>query len=336
MAKFCVYCGAPLEETSGQCPLCEREQPNLSEPKPMVWPTVKGEKAQKQTQQEPFAHAQEWLSQESPVWQEEPQDEQVPQQEKPPEERKEPLQPVQHQEQAQEAQAKAQDTCEVLSGEDKERQAAQPESSELLFSMKEEENPTADGQNAESEKHANETLQALHPEGGDEKEPEQVVQEDDFGEENDESRKKSEEAKRPAEHQAMQQAQSDEARQLEYENTFSEMLQDFSEEQEQNAAPPQPKYLPAATYEERPEPTTAGILGTLVLSMVPIVGWILLLVWAFDGQAAVFQKRLARALLLFKLILWLVLLIAGALTAYISYEIIQMSAYSAFAFSGMT
>ena len=73
-----------------------------------------------------------------------------------------------------------------------------------------------------------------------------------------------------------------------------------------------------------------------MLSMVPIVGWILLLVWAFDGQAAVFQKRLARALLLFKLILWLVLLIAGALTAYISYEIIQMSAYSAFAFSGMT
>ena len=121
-----------------------------------------------------------------------------------------------------------------------------------------------------------------------------------------------------------------------YLNSFSEMLQDFSEEQEQNAAPPQPKYLPAATYEERPEPTTAGILGTLVLSMVPIVGWILLLVWAFDGQAAVFQKRLARALLLFKLILWLVLLIAGALTAYISYEIIQMSAYSAFAFSGMT
>ena len=58
--------------------------------------------------------------------------------------------------------------------------------------------------------------------------------------------------------------------------------------------------------------------------------------WAFDGQAAVFQKRLARALLLFKLILCLVLLIAGALTAYISYEIIQMSAYSAFAFSGMT
>lgn len=311
MAKFCVYCGAPLEETSGQCPLCEREQPNLSEPKPMVWPTVKGEKSQKQTQQEPFAHAQEWLSQESPVWQEEPQDEQVPQ-------------------------AKAQDTCEVLSGEDKEQQAAQPEPSELLFSMKEEKNPTADGQNAESEKRANETLQALHPEGGNEKEPEQVVQEDDFGEENNESRKKSEEAKLPAEHQAMQQAQSDEARQLEYENTFSEMLQDFSEEQEQNAAPPQPKYLPAATYEERPEPTTAGILGTLVLSMVPIVGWILLLVWAFDGQAAVFQKRLARALLLFKLILWLVLLIAGALTAYISYEIIQMSAYSAFAFSGMT
>ena len=53
MAKFCVYCGAPLEQGSNLCPLCEREQPNLSVPKPMVWPSVKQEEVPKETQPQP-------------------------------------------------------------------------------------------------------------------------------------------------------------------------------------------------------------------------------------------------------------------------------------------
>ena len=85
-----------------------------------------------------------------------------------------------------------------------------------------------------------------------------------------------------------------------------------------------------ATYEEQPELTTAGILGMLVLAVLPVLGWIIMLVWAFDGQARPFQKRLARAILLFKLLLWLVFAVGAVLVGYLSYQLIEMSAFSAF------
>ena len=104
----------------------------------------------------------------------------------------------------------------------------------------------------------------------------------------------------------------------------------FSKEQEHEAKPPEPKYIPMATYEEQPELTTAGILGMLVLAVLPVLGWIIMLVWAFDDQARPFQKRLARAILLFKLLLWLVFAVGAVLVGYLSYQLIEMSAFSAF------
>lgn len=120
----------------------------------------------------------------------------------------------------------------------------------------------------------------------------------------------------------------------------------------QNPEPPRPKYMPAGAPAPRygnaaqgapyaagaapryapyqpPVPELLGVgstLGTLVVAFLPLIGWILLLVWAFDSTTAPNKKNLSRALLFYKLIgvavgivawvLIFVLVLAGGNSAY--------------------
>jgi len=100
-------------------------------------------------------------------------------------------------------------------------------------------------------------------------------------------------------------------------------------QQEPQQAPPQPTYNPnpapayqpqpqANNYQPRPAPAyqntvnitdprdkvygVGGWLGTLILTSIPIVGFILLLVWAFGSKANKNKKNFAIALLIFGVI----------------------------------
>lgn len=347
MAKFCVYCGAPLEQGSNLCPLCEREQPNLSVPKPMVWPSVKQEElpkeAQPQPEQEqqtqPMLYSMRWLKETALADLEEKHEEK--QEEKQNEDAPEPLQ-----EDLQE------DVSEADASAEKEEEADETKEKVLiavpfLEDFAAEQDTTASEKEPESETLCDELPQAeesekpepelfekeKQPEAQSENvpEPEQTVSEPEQPtEEKTDDRDEIAEKPEP-ETSAASLNQTDEAeKQQEYEETFSELLQDFSKEQKEDPKPPEPKYVPMATYEEQPELTTAGILGMLVLAVLPVVGWIIMLVWAFDGQARPFQKRLARAILLFKLLLWLLFAVGAVMVGYLSYQLIEMSAFSAF------
>lgn len=354
MAKFCVYCGAPLEQGSNLCPLCEREQPNLSEPKPMIWPSVKQEEVSKpepenekinenedKTEPQPFVYAVRWLKEESPVWQEqkkiEPAKEQL-------EESPQTPQADKHEDAAPELPAfaeKAQEDAPALEDLPKEEpedrfseqpeecesaaagEAGQAEGKEESLAAQGEQTPSEEAPGQDEGKEQNEEISA--PE--EKEQPVNVPQE-----EKTLAHESSEQAQEKTPVQdALTQESSQAEKEQEYEETFSEILQDFSKEQEKEPKPPEPKYIPMATYEEQPELTTAGILGMLVLAVLPVVGWIVMLIWAFDGQVRPFQKRLARAILLFKLVLWLVFGISAALVGYLSYQLLEMSAFSAFA-----
>lgn len=48
--------------------------------------------------------------------------------------------------------------------------------------------------------------------------------------------------------------------------------------------------------------TTGGVLGMVLLGLLPLVGWIVLLVWAFDAASGPNHRALAKGLLLAKLI----------------------------------
>lgn len=81
----------------------------------------------------------------------------------------------------------------------------------------------------------------------------------------------------------------------------------------------QPKYAPVGPA-LRPSAqgagiTTGGVLSMLVLALLPVAGWVLMLVWAFDSQSSEARRCVAKGILLFKLIalaLALVLLLALA------------------------
>ena len=81
----------------------------------------------------------------------------------------------------------------------------------------------------------------------------------------------------------------------------------------------QPKYAPVGPA-LRPSAqgagiTTGGVLSMLMLALLPVAGWVLMLVWAFDSQSSEARRCVAKGILLFKLIalaLALVLLLALA------------------------
>ncbi|HIW53866.1 MAG TPA: hypothetical protein H9883_02760 [Candidatus Ruthenibacterium merdigallinarum] len=82
----------------------------------------------------------------------------------------------------------------------------------------------------------------------------------------------------------------------------------------------QPKYAPVGPA-LRPSAqgagiTTGGVLSMLVLALLPVAGWVLMLVWAFDSQSSEARRCVAKGILLFKLIaLALVLVLLLALAA---------------------
>ena len=82
----------------------------------------------------------------------------------------------------------------------------------------------------------------------------------------------------------------------------------------------QPKYAPVGPA-LRPSAqgagiTTGGVLSMLMLALLPVAGWVLMLVWAFDSQSSEARRCVAKGILLFKLIaLALVLVLLLALAA---------------------
>ena len=345
MAKFCVYCGAPLEQGSNLCPLCEREQPNLSVPKPMVWPSVKQEEVPKETQPQPeeqqqtqpLIYSMRWLKETALADLEEKQEEK--QSGAVPEPLEEDSQKASSEENApdrQEADVDEVKNKALISVPALEDFAVEQDASRA---QKETESKTVSPEPTQAEDQENTTKQEPLPETQEQQEvqteeapaPLQPMNEPERLTDDKADNGKDEQQKQEPEMPAASLNETGEAeKQQEYEETFSELLQDFSKEQEHEAKPPEPKYIPMATYEEQPELTTAGILGMLVLAVLPVLGWIIMLVWAFDGQARPFQKRLARAILLFKLLLWLVFAVGAVLVGYLSYQLIEMSAFSAF------
>ncbi len=72
--------------------------------------------------------------------------------------------------------------------------------------------------------------------------------------------------------------------------------------QQPQYAPPQQQYAQQPNYYQRPPldaPMTVGqYIGTFILSGLPMVGFILLLVWAFSSDTNINKKNFARALLI--------------------------------------
>lgn len=62
---------------------------------------------------------------------------------------------------------------------------------------------------------------------------------------------------------------------------------------------------PYAAREVPPEPLTMGrTIGTLLVGALPLVGWIVLLIWAFESGAEPNRRTLARSYLVVKGIGW--------------------------------
>ena len=60
---------------------------------------------------------------------------------------------------------------------------------------------------------------------------------------------------------------------------------------------------PYAAWQPRPEPLTLGrTIGTLLAGAVPLIGWIVLLIWAFESGAEPNRRTLARGCLVVKAI----------------------------------
>lgn len=111
--------------------------------------------------------------------------------------------------------------------------------------------------------------------------------------------------------------------------------------QEPQQAPPQPAYNPnqaavhqpqyqAQNYQPKPQPAPAyqntvniadprekvygvgGWLGTLILSAIPLVGFICLLVWAFGSNTNKNKKNFAIAMLIFMIIITVIAIVLYA------------------------
>lgn len=78
-----------------------------------------------------------------------------------------------------------------------------------------------------------------------------------------------------------------------------------------------PRYKPARKEAEVPAMGFAPTLGTMIIFMLPIVGFVMMLLWSFSDSADTARRRLARACLVRKLIvacLAALLLLVGALS----------------------
>ena len=88
------------------------------------------------------------------------------------------------------------------------------------------------------------------------------------------------------------------------------LLDDWREEEDS------PHYKPAHKEAEVPAMGFAPTLGTMIIFMIPIVGFVMMLVWSFSDSGDSARRRLARACLVRKLIvacLAALLLLVGAL-----------------------
>ena len=94
------------------------------------------------------------------------------------------------------------------------------------------------------------------------------------------------------------------------------------------APPPQPAYQPAAAYgADAPPPkgskyepiTTGGFIGIMLLMCIPIVGQILMIVWALGGCRKINKRNLARA----SLILMLVMMLLTALLGFLAKKAVE-------------
>ena len=83
------------------------------------------------------------------------------------------------------------------------------------------------------------------------------------------------------------------------------------------AAPAAPQYHPAEDTHDVPAMGYSSTLGTLIIFAIPVVGFIMMLVWSFSGGPDSARKRLARAYLVRTLIIAVIfalLFLIGALS----------------------
>lgn len=73
------------------------------------------------------------------------------------------------------------------------------------------------------------------------------------------------------------------------------------------AEPAAPQYQPAAEAPDVPAMSFGGTLGMLIVFAIPVVGFIMMLVWSFADTPDTARQRLARAYLVRTLILATVL-----------------------------
>ncbi len=67
---------------------------------------------------------------------------------------------------------------------------------------------------------------------------------------------------------------------------------------------------PRVPYEVPPEPLTMGrTIGTLLIGALPLIGWIVLLIWAFESGAEPNRRTLARSYLVVKAIGWAIVIV---------------------------
>ena len=88
-----------------------------------------------------------------------------------------------------------------------------------------------------------------------------------------------------------------------------------------NPAPVAPPIHTAAAGEDRPAPgskyepiTTGGLIGTMLLMAIPVVGLILTIIWACGGCRKIQKKYLARAALIFMVIGLIISILLGIVT----------------------
>ena len=96
-----------------------------------------------------------------------------------------------------------------------------------------------------------------------------------------------------------------------------------------------PKYTPVG----RPQPgsgtqmqngeilSVGGVLGMLFLAFLPLVGWIMMLIWAFDSQSSLSRKNIAKGLLLFKLILIGIVILLWLLMSFLLWNVLLWGGY---------
>lgn len=80
--------------------------------------------------------------------------------------------------------------------------------------------------------------------------------------------------------------------------------------------------------QQPPEPLSLGtIVGMLVLGNIPLVGWIVMLIWAFERSMRPNRRNLARGILIVKLISWALFIFLWVLFAIWGYSVSRFYYY---------